>query len=71
MCLCLCIWGVGEVTTGSSPPPWSTAHTSQCGRTFHKELLIPGRFREDCEDASNAKEDTQGQSGPGGSWGPA
>lgn len=55
----VCVWvcvrlGVSEVTTGSSAQPRSTAHSSRGGGgTLPVEPLIPGRFREDCEDASH------------------
>lgn len=57
---CVCVWEVGEATTGSSSQPWSTAYSSQCGRTFHEEPLLLKRLRNDCEDAPNPEEDTQG-----------
>lgn len=56
----VCVWEVGEVTTGSSPQPWSTSYSSWCGRTFHAEPLIPGKCREGCEDTSHTEGDAQG-----------
>lgn len=47
----VCVWGVDKVTTGSSPQPQSTSCTSQCGRTFHAQPFILGRFRKDSEDS--------------------
>lgn len=57
---CVCVWDVGEATTGSSSPPWSTAYSSQCGRTFHEEPLLLKRLRNEGDDAPNPEEDTQG-----------
>lgn len=73
----VCVWGVGEATTGSSSEPQPTAHSSQCGMTFHTEPLSPGRSREDGEDASDTEGDRQGlslggrvgQGAPGGQAG--
>lgn len=58
----VCVWEVGEVTTRSSPQPWSTSYRSRCGRTFHAEPLTPRKCRGSCEVTSNTEKDARGLS---------
>lgn len=56
----VCVWDIGEVTTGSSSQPWSTSYSSQCLRTFHVEPFTLKRLRKDCEDFLHTEEHAQG-----------